>query len=349
MNKSKHAVNLKSKIDSRLERIANILFLNSSSTANLGLINGKMGIAIFFYHYYRITKNEMFSEYADELIDRIYNEISIKTPINFEDGLAGVGWGIEYLIKNRFVAEDTDDSLTELDDIIYKSQSESLELFSDDNRFLSYSMYHLSRINRNGILEDNHSMLKRRRYINRLIDACEKIFIQRQPLNSNIFEVHIKIFNSIVWFLFELRKSGLYPVKVGRLLKLLFSDTGMINQQTGKWVDRLIFWQILQYNYSNVNEALFEEKYKTLKSEQNLEVESIQNNDSIINDFIVLSWNKLIYFPHLNDDPYISVIKKRVFNIIDNEENWGLIIDKLNWNNLGLSGLSGLSLGLMNE
>ncbi len=109
------------KIIDRLRRIANVLLLNASFIDNPGLLNGKMGIAIFFYHYSRYTKNKIYEDYAGELVDEIYEEINTSTPVNFENGLTGIGWGIEYLVKNKFVQADTDEALAEIDNTIYKT------------------------------------------------------------------------------------------------------------------------------------------------------------------------------------------------------------------------------------
>ncbi|HEX3009512.1 MAG TPA: lanthionine synthetase LanC family protein, partial [Bacteroidales bacterium] len=111
---------LKQRLDSRLQRIANVLLLNASFIDNLGLLNGKMGIAIFFYHYAKYTGNEVYSEYAGELIDEIYSEINTSTPIDFENGLTGIGWGIEYLVQNGFVEADTDEVLEQIDEAVYQ-------------------------------------------------------------------------------------------------------------------------------------------------------------------------------------------------------------------------------------
>lgn len=121
MNESKEISLLKSKVDSCLQRIANVLLLNASFINNLGLLNGKMGIAIFFYQYARYTGSKMFGDYAGELIDEIYEEINTNTPVDFANGLTGIGWGIEYLVKNGFVAADTDEALAEVDNTVYRS------------------------------------------------------------------------------------------------------------------------------------------------------------------------------------------------------------------------------------
>lgn len=91
------------------------LLLYSSSTANLGLFNGKMGISLFFFHYSRFTGKKYLDDFAGSLLDEIYDEIDLNCPWNMEDGLAGIAWGMEYLIRHRFVSGDTDEMLEKPD------------------------------------------------------------------------------------------------------------------------------------------------------------------------------------------------------------------------------------------
>lgn len=109
---------LKQKVEDRLCRIANVLLLNGSFIDNLGLLKGKIGIAIFFYHYSIYTQNKTFEDYAGKLIDEICESISNNIPVDFENGLTGIGWGIEYLVKNRFFEADNNEVLAEVDNAI---------------------------------------------------------------------------------------------------------------------------------------------------------------------------------------------------------------------------------------
>lgn len=121
MNVSKYTSPVKNAVDLRLRRIADVLLLNASFTDNPGLLNGKMGIAIFLYHYAQQTGIEIYETYAGELIDEIYEMISTQTSVNFADGLTGIGWGIEYLVRSGFIETDTDEALAEIDKAVYKS------------------------------------------------------------------------------------------------------------------------------------------------------------------------------------------------------------------------------------
>ena len=124
-------LSLVERIENRLQRIANVLLLNASFIDNPGLLNGKMGIAIFFYNYAKYSSKNSYKEYADELIDT-------STHVNFENGLTGIGWGIEYLVNNEFVAADTDEALINLDNEIYRHRINSPILLSKGNDLFGY-------------------------------------------------------------------------------------------------------------------------------------------------------------------------------------------------------------------
>lgn len=101
-----------------LERIVNHLMVKSVSLDNLGLYDGKTGLVLFFYHYARYTKNPLYNDFADILLDDLCNEIHELLPITFSNGLCGIAWSINYLINQKFVEGDPEIILKELDEMI---------------------------------------------------------------------------------------------------------------------------------------------------------------------------------------------------------------------------------------
>lgn len=102
-----------------LNHISNTIMFKSSTINDLTLFSGKMGISIFFMYYSRFTKNKTYNNFANELIDDIYEDINEKMPINFSNGLAGIGWGFLHLIDQGFIKGDPMLILRDIDNKIY--------------------------------------------------------------------------------------------------------------------------------------------------------------------------------------------------------------------------------------
>ena len=105
-------------VTKKLAEIANIIVENNFQE-NIGLLSGAMGEALFLFHYDKFNGENRVYNRGIELIEIIFKTINggnLQT--SFCNGLAGVGWGIEYLIENNFIEEDIRDSLTEIDDLI---------------------------------------------------------------------------------------------------------------------------------------------------------------------------------------------------------------------------------------
>lgn len=128
-----------------LQRIARYLMLHGSFTNNLGLLNGKMGTVLFFMHYARYEKNKRYERFAGELIDEIYDGIHIAYPQGFGDGLAGIAWGMEYLVRNGFVKAEPDELLGDLDARILERNVGRISDDSLENGLRGLAYYAMSR------------------------------------------------------------------------------------------------------------------------------------------------------------------------------------------------------------
>jgi hypothetical protein len=113
-----------------LARIAHHLIMNASFLSNLGLYHGKMGIVLFFAHYSRHTREAVYDDFAGELMDEIAEEIHAGVSVHFESGLSGIGWGVEYLIKNGFMDGSPDEILSDID---RKIMEKNLSRMTDAN------------------------------------------------------------------------------------------------------------------------------------------------------------------------------------------------------------------------
>ncbi|HQG37243.1 MAG TPA: lanthionine synthetase LanC family protein [Bacteroidales bacterium] len=335
-----------SRVDERLKRIANVLLINASFTDNLGLLNGKMGIAIFFYLYARYTNNKIFSDYAGDLIDEIYSEINESTSINFADGLMGIGWGIEYLVKNNFVEADTDEVLSDIDNAIYKHRINSPLLLSTGCDFFDYGLYYISRLKSSSENDDLKQLMKKHHLIF-LIDECERIFIYKRYLDFNIETLKIGTINSILWFLLEMYKVGLLSFKVKKLLGYLPTYLCFSNKEDSTLADYYFLYRLLKRAYEFLSDDALHYLYKSVIENYSINLYSQVNNDIFIRNITYFNLLNFIYeLEPVNESLKDDLIKK-AFNTIDSEEFWYKTLDKVNKSNLGLNGFAGLGFFLL--
>ena len=98
-----------------LEKIAEKLIINGSLVEQPGLFYGKTGIAVFFFHYAQHTGNELFLDYAMDLIENTQKQTSNIFFTRYDIGLAGIGACFEYLLQNDFLDVDDDDFFDDFD------------------------------------------------------------------------------------------------------------------------------------------------------------------------------------------------------------------------------------------
>jgi hypothetical protein len=131
---------------SGIEQISDMLMLNGTLTDCPGLVHGKMGIAVFFFHYAQYTDNMLFAYYAQDLIGEIQMQIHINSPADYEKGIAGIGVGIDYLTRNKFLNVD-DDIFEDFDSRMYRAVMYDPWLdFSLYNGLIGYGKYWIARL-----------------------------------------------------------------------------------------------------------------------------------------------------------------------------------------------------------
>ncbi len=339
---------MENRTNKRLQRIANVLLLNASFLDNPGLLNGKMGIAIFFYHYSRYKKNKIYEDYAGELVDEIYEEINTSTPVNFENGLTGIGWGIEYLVKNGFVQADTDEALEEVDNIVYRNSLYRPFLLESGKDLFGYGLYFLARLRERGSDNNNLKTLFKKQHLIYLTDDCERILINKKFLDFKIEFPGIDTINSFAWFLLEMHHRGIFPFKIQKLLNALpdyleFHSEGLNDPSATVQMKKLV-----EYIIPCIRDTIVKDRYSTILTGNASQKGDLKNTDSeSIRNFTKTTWQNLIYDPYIPGiDSNISDPNK-VFQIIDNEDNWNKILEGLTKDNLGLTGLAGIGLGLL--
>lgn len=111
-------------IESQLITI-NKIFIDIKEYSNhlndLGLYEGRMGLCICYFILAKITNTQKYHSLAKETLTEVQESIDTVNEFGFAKGLAGIGWGVEWLAQNKLLKANTDLVLEELDDILYQS------------------------------------------------------------------------------------------------------------------------------------------------------------------------------------------------------------------------------------
>ncbi|MDR1200651.1 MAG: hypothetical protein LBL58_03340 [Tannerellaceae bacterium] len=196
-------------IKQQLSQIVDMLILNGTLTECPGLIHGKMGLAVFFFHYSRYTENILFSDYALNLMEEIQSQIHANSLADYEKGIAGIGVGIDYLIRNNFLLTE-DDICEYLDQRMVRAVWHDPWLdFSLYGGLTGYGRYWISRLH-----YKSSSILARR---------CLSYILER--IEERLLDISIEEQIDVYCFLYDLQKISGFE----RCLVLSKKKNGIFN------------------------------------------------------------------------------------------------------------------------
>ena len=134
------------------EKMLNHLILHANDVPNaIGLLDGKIGIALVLAHYARCSRKKKIEHAADFLVENVMNQLTTTVSIDFANGLSGIGWGIEYLIQNNYMKGCGADILQDLDERIMQVDVTRIKDWSLEKGLLGilhYVLYHLQGANK---------------------------------------------------------------------------------------------------------------------------------------------------------------------------------------------------------
>lgn len=288
-----------------VQGIANALLLNASFIDNPGLMNGKMGIAIYFFHLARQTNHPIYEDYAGELIDEIYEEINVNTPAGFENGLAGIGWGIEHLVQEGFIEAESDEVLEEFDNRIFK---ELIYNAPDEvgilNGIVGLGVYFLKRVQNSASGNEKIPTLTNKQTLIHLIDELERrltieeieklfnrdtqcsregkqqVFDTSQSENFDL----LWDFPVMIWFLSNMYQEDIFNVKVEKIIRRLTGPV-ILEGNFPKQQNRRLLMAVALEELKNC--AMFSSNYQTGKTQSGKGLQNLEQIETTIRKLFV--------------------------------------------------------------
>ena len=163
------------------QHIVHQLLLRSSMGKDVGLFHGKMGLIIFFAHYFKHTGQQVYDDTASELMIEMNDETHKEFSVGFANGLSGIGWGIEYLIQNGYSTDDSMGICEEIDKKIMGKDPLRITDYSLDTGLEGILHYVLAHIK--GVMSHHSELPFDERYLNDLHQAITSI-----PQNTELSE-----------------------------------------------------------------------------------------------------------------------------------------------------------------
>lgn len=156
-------------IQNQLEIIGNSLLCNIYSTENLGLLEGRTGVSLFFLNYYKLTGKRKYFDYAIAIVESPCNNLgALKDNFGFSNGLSGISWYIEYLAQHEYIENDTDEVLEEICICLNEINFNQLTQFGLKNGLIGYGMHFQARMS-NPNFSPQKELNARERNINSII------------------------------------------------------------------------------------------------------------------------------------------------------------------------------------
>lgn len=138
-----------------LTKVARHYLLCGSFETSPGLFDGRMGMVLFYFHYARYTGQPLYEDFAMELLESVYQGISVETPIGLARGLCGIGWGILHLQKCGFVEGSVDEILKDADHKIAEHHLLRMDDPSLESGFKGVALYLSERLPESENFEDS--------------------------------------------------------------------------------------------------------------------------------------------------------------------------------------------------
>ena len=127
--------------------------LHANDVPARGLFEGQMGIVRALSEYARARKLRPLKIAINFLLDQVLDNLSTEMPLDFANGLTGIGWGVEYLLQNQFQRGQGADICAAIDQKLMQQnilRQTDLSLEKGLEGWLHYIVAHLQGAQRSG-------------------------------------------------------------------------------------------------------------------------------------------------------------------------------------------------------
>jgi len=289
---------MKPLVKAQLNNMVNLIIQKSEFCPHNGLLNGKMGLCVFLYHYARFTNDQTISALAEDLVNSVYDQIAKTRLHGLENGITGIAWGLHHLAVNNFVEADLDDVLHDADKIYTNNVEQSGGFLNDE--WFGIGLYVLLRLKSNNIE-------KWMATIQILIKH-----LRRQLLLSRFMDFSIKIYRSktlasMLLVFTEIYKMGICRQEIESIFSEINQSIIFSHKEEKNMLDKKLLEQIMLETEKIISAFYIPKELNIFPIEQMtmMELNSYYLNNLIFNkiqisdDLLTQKIHQIISDPHL--------------------------------------------------
>jgi hypothetical protein len=220
--------------------IDNYLFAQSLFIEEIGLMNGKMGIALYYFLLSDVYADQLYYEFASELLEGVYNSGKLAKDLTYDNGLPGIGIGMMYLMTHQHISAGEEEVFDEFDTVVHKFINLDPAPYRRRKELVSCGYYLVQRLQYEQFSGRQEVQFFLSENLILLSDEIEKVLHELTPVRENlealcgIIIVQEKIFS-----------IGLYKEMVSRnLVKAI--QIGRKLMPALKGIDRVMLMQAMQ-------------------------------------------------------------------------------------------------------
>jgi len=210
----------------------------SNTLRDNGLMEGKMGACLYFFIVGKLQRKKHFTKQAEALLDGIFNTVSLSSQTNFGQGMAGIGWGIEYLIRNNLVKGNSDEILEDIDNCVLKvlTTDDQLGIELSDG-LTGYLLYIIQRLKSKRTNDKSLSFELNRELLILILNRLDQTYLSSaHPITNDIQFDFLQNFPYLIRSLRFAYDLCLFNTKIERMTYGLIShfETSMHGLNTNK-------------------------------------------------------------------------------------------------------------------
>lgn len=107
-------------MEQKIQRFNEWLSQQSHDAISIGLFDGQMGLCIYWYQQSRLYNDRVYEQRAGQLLDKVFSNVRRCLVVDLENGILGIGFGILYLLENKYIEGVVNNVLFELDEKIFQ-------------------------------------------------------------------------------------------------------------------------------------------------------------------------------------------------------------------------------------